>query len=363
VRDGAPYRRPFIASQGVTLYIGTIDQHRVEGNMSSSISRRKFLAASAASVGAAATASFAAPGGLSEGLLPVRPLGLTGMMPTILGFGGGSRYLTNEDMGVAEQIIHRAFELGVRYFDTAHSYGRDLESVKRFGRFLVPDYRKDVLIASKVGARDAETARRQIDECFTHLKTDVIDILHFHAIGSRPEVDQIVAADGALKVFRELKESGAIRAIGVTGHADSGALLYAMERIEPDCLMCPQNPGHGESGQNSGSAFARDVIPHALKHGIGLLAMKTTGQNQLTGKGGVSAPELVRYAMSLPVASAIVGILNLGVLESCAQVARDLRPMSEPEMANMRQQLLSVVDPRQTLPYLTPGYVDGHPFA
>lgn len=297
-----------------------------------------------------------------EGILPVRPLGMTGLMPTILGFGGGSRYLLIDDEEMTERMIHRAIELGVRYFDTAYSYtkaGKDRESLKRYGRHLTPNYRKQVLIASKTQARDAETAKRQIDACFADLKTDVIDVLHFHAVGKTEDVDQIVGPEGALKVFQDLKASGAIRAIGVTGHSDSKVLVDALERIQPDVIMSPQNPGHAtESGRN-GVNFTRDVVPYALKHGIGLLGMKVTGQDHLTGKGGLTAPELVRYTMSLPVASAIIGMSSLEVLESCAQIARTLEPMSEQELAATRGKLMASIDPRETLPYFRPGYTDG----
>lgn len=328
--------------------------------MGSSISRRKFLATSVAGVGLAGTA---AAGGLATGspeetgILPVRPLGLTGLMPTILGFGGGSRYLMNEP-DAAERLIHRAIELGVRYFDTAHSYGRNRESLKRYGQFLIPQYRKQIILATKIDGRDAETAKRQIDESFADLKTDYVDILHFHAIGNNEEVDRIVSNGGALEVLRDLKDSGTIGNIGVTGHADSKVLLYALEKIQPDCIMCPQNPGHGRS-QTYGISFTEDIIPYALKHGIGLLGMKTTGQDGLTGLGGVSAPDLVRYTMSLPVASAIVGMLNMEVLESCVEIARTLEPMTNEEMAEMREKVTAAQDMGEALPYLAPGYMDG----
>ncbi len=330
--------------------------------MSKSISRRDFMATAGAGLAAASVVPAAQGTPLpAEGILPVRPLGLTGLMPTLVGFGGGSQYLKIEDMDLAERMLHRAFELGVRYYDTAHSYtvkGKDRESIKRFGRFLVPSYRKDIILVSKVGARDAETARRQIEETFNDLKTDYLDILHFHSIGSTEDIDQITADGGALRVFRDLKDSGAVRVIGLTGHADSRVLVDAMKRIEPEVVMCPQNPGHGNAGRG-GAAFTQDVLPYAVQHGIGVMAMKTTGQNGLIGQAGVTAAELVRYAMSLPVAGAVIGMPSLEVLESCAEIARTLQPMTLAELEDMRGRMMAAVEPERVLPYLTPGYVDG----
>lgn len=324
--------------------------------MSDSISRRNFLTASVAGVGMAA----ATPGQASAsaaGVLPVRPLGMTGLMPTILGFGSGSQYL-KQDEATAERLVHRAYELGVRYFDTAYTYGRNQESLKRLGQWLVPNYRDDVLIATKTGARDAETAKRQIDHSFQLLGTDRIDVLQMHSLTTTDEVDELISDDGALKVFRGLKESGAIRAIGITGHTDSKVMLYGLKRIEPDTILTPQNPGHSQGLGRAGATYTEDVIPYALKNGIGLLGMKVTGQDGLTGKAGITAPELVRYMMSLPIASAIIGMGGVHVLESCAEIARGLAPMSETELAAMRARL-QTVDIAAALPYMRPGYVDG----
>lgn len=325
----------------------------------SRISRRNFLAASAAAgvgvVGGAAEAG-AAPG---AGVLPVRPLGLTGLMPTVIGFGSGSQFMAVQDEATAERMIHRAVELGIRYFDTAYSYGRDLGSVKRFGRYLVPSHREAVLIATKTGARDAETAKRQIDEMLSLLGTDRVDVLHMHDIKSTADVDRLVAADGALAVFRSLKEQGAIRAIGVSGHTDSKVMVDAMRRIQPDCIMTPQNPGHGSGLGQAGASFTADVIPYALRHGIGLLGMKVTGQNALTGKGGMSAHDLVRYIVSQPVAAAVIGMGAPEVVESSAEIARNLTPMTPAEMEAARTRILAAVDMRTAMPYLQEGYVDG----
>lgn len=329
--------------------------------MSASISRRRFLTTSAAGAALAATAPVAAAYPAPEpGVLPVRPLGMTGLMSTVLGFGGGSRYLMVTDEAEAERMIDRAIELGVRYFDTAWTYGSNQESNKRYGKYLVPKYRNRVILVNKFEARDAETVKRQFEQSLKYLGTDHIDVLHFHAVTTKEDVDRIVAPNGALKVYQDLKAQGVVRAIGVTGHADSKVMLDALQRIQPDCVMNPQNPGHGKESGRNGAFFTDDIIPYALKHGIGLLAMKTTGQDGLIGKAGVTAPELVRYAMSLPVASAIVGMRSMEVLESCAQIARTLEPMTADEMAAMRRKVTEATDIGEALPYLTPGYRDCH---
>ncbi|MBN2314408.1 MAG: aldo/keto reductase [Sedimentisphaerales bacterium] len=329
--------------------------------MHADMDRRKFITAATAGAGLLAlnakTLEAQTP---RTSTMPLRPLGKMGWMISIVGFGAGSRYLTQKNLDVAERMIHRAVELGINYFDTGFSYmtGDVRESHLRYGRFLTPNYRDRIYLSSKLHARDAETAKRDFEQTLIDLKTDHLDVLHFHGVASSEKIDKILAKDGALSVYRKLKEEGSIRAIGVTGH-DSRVIAEALRRIQPDCVMCPQNPAHANVRRGyKGLDFARDVTPYALEHGMGLLAMKTTAQNQLIGKGGVSAEQLVRYALSLPVAAAVIGMPTLEVVESNALIARTLKPMSDPERKKISQQLSDAVADG-TLLYTAPGYRDG----
>ncbi len=335
--------------------------------MSDPVSRRNFLTTTtAAGVGVVATenAAFSANES-STASMPLRPLGKTGRMISIIGFGAGSRYLLQKDMDTAEAMIHRAVELGINYFDTAYGYQTDgiCESHKRYGRFLVPNYRDKITLSSKIMARDEETAKRQLEEALKDLRTDHLDILHFHGIDTSEDIDKILAKDGALKAYRKWKEEGVIGAIGLTGHSNSEAILEAMKRIQPDCVMCPQNPAHGENVQGyRGLNFAKDVIPYALDNGLGLLAMKTTAQNHLIGKGGIPVETLIRYALTLPVAAAVIGMPNMEVVESNARIARTLKPMTDTERITINKQV-AYSGAARSLPYRAKGYQDGEHLA
>jgi hypothetical protein len=119
-----------------------------------STTRREFLqraALGATALGAAATAS-AAPtepqrGTTASNKMPMRILGNTGARVSLLGFGGGSRFLTeSEDKAAA--MLERAVAAGITNFDTAASYGVDRESERRFGRTL-PRHRSRIFLATK----------------------------------------------------------------------------------------------------------------------------------------------------------------------------------------------------------------------
>jgi hypothetical protein len=88
--------------------------------------------------------------------------------------------------------------------------------------------------------------------------------------------------------------------------------------------------------------------------------MKTTARERLVGQNGVKAEQLVRYSLNLPVASAVIGMPNLEVVESCAMIARSLQPISDSERKSLEQKLAHTAT-NGTLPYLAAGYTDGQP--
>jgi aryl-alcohol dehydrogenase-like predicted oxidoreductase len=280
--------------------------------------------------------------------MPLRALGKTGVMVSIVGFGSGSQYLRAGE-AEAEQLLHGAVELGINYFDTASNYGNG-DSQKRLGKYLVPQYRSKVLLVSKIIDRTAEGAKRLLDETLTNLGTDKIDILHFHEIASSADVDRILGKGGAYEVYQRAKEQGVIRFIGLTGHSSGAILVDALRRIKPDVTMCPQNAAR-ELG------FTDMVIPHAQQNGIGMCGMKVTAQDALI-RNNVKPEELVRYSLSLPVSSMIIGMRSLAVLESCATIARTLKPLTAPEMMQISGKL-AALDLRRCLPYRRHGYRDG----
>jgi uncharacterized protein len=292
------------------------------------------------------------PGAVGPAGMPQRALGKTGLMVSIVGFGSGSQYLRASE-AEAERLIHRAVELGINYFDTAISYGSGSSQV-RLGKYLVPMYRDRVVLVSKIDDRSGAGAQRQLDQTLANLKTDRLDILHFHHIDSINDTNRIMAPGGAYEVAMRAKERGIVRFIGLSGHSSATILLDALRRIKPDVMMCPQNAAR-EAG------FTDMVIPYGQQNGIGLLGMKVTAQDALLNQG-VQAEELVRYSLSLPVSAMIIGMRSMTVLESCANVAKTLKPLTPAEMMSLNGRL-AALDTKRCFPYHRWGYRDGTCYA
>ena len=150
--------------------------------------------------------------------MPTRLLGRTGLRVPILGFGSGSRFLMYQDEEEAIAALNHAIDLGITYLDTAHSYGNG-KSEERVGRVMATR-RKEVVLATKISARTADDARRQIELSLKRLQTDRLDVMHIHALKSMDDLAAIEAKGGVLEAIYEAREKKITRAIGITCHAD-----------------------------------------------------------------------------------------------------------------------------------------------
>jgi predicted aldo/keto reductase-like oxidoreductase len=295
------------------------------------ISRRQFLEAAAA--GAVVAPSLGA--GAASGI-PSRPFGKTGMEVSVLGFGSGSRFLMYEDEDQALEALNRAIDSGITYIDTAHSYGNG-KSEERIGK-LMKTRRKDVKLATKLSARKADDARRQIELSLKRLQTDRLDVLHIHALQDQADLAAIEAPDGVLKALYEAREQKIARAVGITCHANPAALMAALERHDFDCTQMALNaararmanaPGGMKATPMSAGGFEELALPVAVRKRMGVIAMKVFGQDQLVDAAPVE--KLLTYALSLPVSLASCGMPKSGFIERNVEVARNFKPMSEAE--------------------------------
>lgn len=291
------------------------------------LTRRGFLGAAAGAVAAPTLAAGAEP----TAKLPTRTFGRTGWTVPIVGFGSGSRFLMYEDEAEALAALNRAIDLGVTYIDTAHSYG-DGKSEERIGR-VMETRRGEVALATKIGARKADEARRQIERSLKRLRTDRLDVLHIHALAGPEDLAAIEAPDGVLKALYEARDQKLTRAIGITCHAAPAALKTALERHDFDCTQMALNAALARMDDDGFKAtrtptggFEELALPVAVAKNLGVIGMKIFGQDQITRT--TSIENLLRYTLSLPVSLASLGMPRREYLERNVELARNFRPMT-----------------------------------
>jgi uncharacterized protein len=291
-----------------------------------SLSRRRFLETAAVSPMALGAAVDAKTG------MPTRILGKTGARVSAVAFGCGSRFLMYQEEDKALEALNKALDLGITYIDTAFSYGNG-RSEERVGK-VMRTRRKEVWLATKVQDRSYDGAMRIIEGSLKRLQTDQVDLLHIHALGDAEDLAKAEA--GALKALYKAREAKMARFIGVTCHSDPVVLKTALERHDFDCTQMALNAArvgmrNGKRGMED--SFELIALPVAHKKKMGVTAMKIFGQDGLVGKASVE--KLIRYSLTLPVASAVLGMPKLEHLDENVRVAKAFQPLSKKEMQSL----------------------------
>lgn len=215
-------------------------------------------------------------------MLPIRPLGTTGLSVSALGLGcmGMSQsYGSPEDRDEREAIatIHRAIDLGVTLFDTAEVYG-PFENEELLGRALV-GHRHEVVVATKFGWRieqgrtvglDSHPAniRRVVDASLKRLRTDHIDLLYQH------RVDPEVPIEEVLGTMADLVGEGKARYLGLSEAGENtirrAHATHPITALQSEYSLWERN-------------LENAIIPLLGELGIGLVAFSPLGRGFLTG--------------------------------------------------------------------------------
>jgi aryl-alcohol dehydrogenase-like predicted oxidoreductase len=213
-----------------------------------------------------------------------RKLGKTGLKVSVIGvgtwqFGGewGKRFAQSE----VDQILGRAKTLGTNLIDTAECYGDHLaESL--VGKAIERD-RHNWVVSTKFGHKfhenfkrtdewSPEAVRQQLEDSLRALRTDYIDIYHFHS-GSNEAFDRTDLWD---MLARQVK-AGKIRhlALSIGSNLDGYQTARASD-VGASVIQCVYN--------RLDRAPEQAVFPHCQAQGLGVLAREPLANGLLSGK-------------------------------------------------------------------------------
>lgn len=183
-------------------------------------------------------------------------LGTTGI--TVPQNAFGALPIQRVDFETAKAILLRAYEGGMRFFDTARAYS---DSEEKLG-YAFADLRDNIYIATKTAAKTPEDFWSHLDASLSLLKTDYIDIYQFHMVDTcwRPG-----DGSGMYECMQEAKAQGKIRHIGVTAHK----LGVAKECIESGLYETLQFPFSYLSSEKE-----IELVRMCKKQNMGFIAMK-----------------------------------------------------------------------------------------
>jgi aryl-alcohol dehydrogenase-like predicted oxidoreductase len=260
--------------------------------------------------------------------LPTRPLGRTGHQATILGLGGEGVLRTYDFESNAQAVISAALEAGIRYFESARAYSG---SEAYLGRGL-KGHRDQIFLTSKSHGRTAKEALAHLSVTLKNLDTDYLDLWQVHDVRSLAEVEALGAPGGTYEAFRQAKEKGWARFIGVTGHHDPAVLKRALELYDFDTVLLPVNPAEPQHASFLPLAAA------ALARGLGVIGMKVLCRGKLPPMAEdpeALAWELLAYALSQAVSLVVVGADTPEQVRQLAAAAQNFVPMTPEEQRTL----------------------------
>ena len=262
--------------------------------------------------------------------MPTRRLGKTGYHASLFSLGGQSTLEQGDKGAEAAEIIHRALDLGVNYIDTADSYGGGA-SEQNIGAAL-GDRRDDVFIATKTRIRTDDGIE---DGAFVRtcerLQTDYINLYYAHGLHSNGDLDTFLDREtGGIRAFERLREQDRIRHIGISSHS-SAALMEAMRRYDLDCVFITMNPA-GLSMNDPENL--RDMLAMAEDKDVGVVGMKIVARGRIF-EHDLNMEESLTYALSLPIATAALGITQVEQVVENAGIAKTFAPYEAAMMARL----------------------------
>ncbi|MBC6429450.1 aldo/keto reductase [Nostoc sp. HG1] len=270
--------------------------------------------------------------------MPERVLGRTEVKLPIFGLGGaGQTPLSWEGKeSDATAIIQRALELGIRYFDTATSYG---PSEDYLGKVL-PPHRSKLFLASKTDKRDRDGAWRELERSLKRLNTDYLDLWQLHHVSFSEELDTIFSPCGAIKALEEAIQQKLVRFAGITGHHDPQIIAEGLRRYPFHTTLIPVNA----ADKHHPRPFIPVVLPVAQEKNVGVIAMKVPAYGRLFKSGGLTGMEqALGYTMSQPgVHCCVIAAETIAQLENNVNIARAFVPLKKEELTAIAQRTANI---------------------
>ena len=208
--------------------------------------------------------------------------------------------------------------------------------------------RAETYLATKSHDRTRDGSWKLLERSLELLKTDHIDLWQMHALSRMEQVEESFAEGGAIEAFVEARDQGIVRNLGISGHADPDVLIAAMERFDFDTVLLALNAADPHY-----LSFKERLLPLAVEKEMGIIGMKIPARGLILeswktpddpdsrfGKsvpGTLNMTEAMRYVLTLPVSTVIVGCDDIPQLEENVEIARSFNPMSEEQLAELEQ--------------------------
>jgi aryl-alcohol dehydrogenase-like predicted oxidoreductase len=252
-----------------------------------------------------------------------RQLGDSGLTVSVVGLGT-NQFRTKMDDATVADTVSAALEAGVTLFDTADIYGHRGGSEEALGAAL-RGRRGDAIVATKFGMDmgDGTTARgsrryirKAVEGSLRRLQTDWIDLYQYH------EPDRVTPVDETLAALDELVVEGKVRYIGSSN-------FEGWRVVDAEWTARTAHGTRFISAQNRYSLMEREpereLVPAALRCGVGILPFFPLAAGALTGKyrRGEPLPKGTRLGDNPQRAATVLTDATFVLLERLEAFARE----------------------------------------
>ncbi len=288
----------------------------------------------------------------TQGAMPTRNLGKTDYKVGIFSLGGQAALEKPNNFDVAVPIVERALDLGVNYIDTSSIYGGPERWSEQYIGKVMKSRRSETFLATKTKERTRDGSLRMIEQSLKLLNTDHVDLWQLHDVGLPVDVNAIFAKGGAMEALLEMQQQKVVRYLGVTGHYRPEALIDTINRHPFDTILMALNAADAHI-----HSFSDQLLPLAVEKQMGIIGMKVPSRGRLlsswvpppldqqkhswegsaiaTRSGVMNMKEAMRFTLSYPVSTVIIGCDSIAQLEENVQIARDFTPLSQSQMASL----------------------------
>ncbi len=214
--------------------------------------------------------------------MKIKSLGSQGLKASEIGLGcmGMSEFYGEKNDEESIKAIHKAFDLGITFFDTADMYG-PYTNEKLVGKAIAP-FRKEITLATKFGiVRDPENPKKRgvngrpeyvkssVEGSLKRLNVEVIDLYYLHRKDPDTPIEETIGA------MADLVKEGKIRGIGVSElNAETlrkAHATYPLSALQTEYSLWSRDPED-------------DTIPTCKQLGIAFVAYSPLGRGFLTGQ-------------------------------------------------------------------------------
>ncbi|MCH2131491.1 MAG: aldo/keto reductase [Pirellulaceae bacterium] len=231
-------------------------------------------------------------------------LGSTSLRVSRLAFGAGPvpELMTENQQDRQRNVVKRALDCGINWFDTAATYGQGKSEANLGATLAALGASHDVYLATKVRVLPdqvdniPQAVHESVAGSLHRLQVDRITLLQVHNAITAKRGDEptsltpadVLGPNGMLETFRQLQEDGVVGHVGITGIGQADALREIVRSGQIDTIQVPFNLMNPSAGyaleQRFPEANYGNIMADCKECGVGVFTIRVFAGGALAGR-------------------------------------------------------------------------------